>query len=330
MKNTIKKSARIFAFVICFVLTLTLFTSCSKEENTTVNMAVFNTTDSNSLQITGLIKNYFSGTYPCIYFADKIEDSVEKLEKEKIQNACVIAYMSPGQYKEAIKEKSENYRIILIDNYNEDGSVNGMWVARADWLEQCPSVYKKTVKGFLRSMNYRNENMKMSFEEAKLSVKDIGDSDYDFEKNQKDVMQFLAVYTKDNGDGSAMEKWAPLQENKIVTISGTEMKARYNGFENGSGEGYEECKALYESIFAVPATEESLKKTFDFKGVAEIKEEDLVEKAEAVEEKEMPAIVIVLAIVLVAAAAAGVAFTLVITVKKAIIESKEYKKEKRK
>lgn len=308
------------AMICCFVLlaSFTAVTAGAANENNTVNFSVYNSTDSASLYLTGVVKGYFSKIYTYIYFADGITDSVEKLQKDKIQRACVIAYMTPDEYKTALRNESEKYRIVLVDNYNSADEVNGMWVARADWIEQCPTAYKNTVRGLLRSMNYRAKNMNMTLDEAKLSVKNKKTDEYDFENSETDVMQFIAVYQKDNSKDSAM-----IAESSFNAVSGDAMQLRYMDFDVGAGDGYNEAKSLYKRIFDKDATDEELKAVFDFVG---LKNADLVEKVEVVEEKEMKPIIVILAAVLLAAAAAVAVYALIHTLKKLIAEARSYRK----
>lgn len=217
------------SLVLVLVLVLSLCIGCGKE-NKYVNVGVEMSTAGLSLYLTntavGLekISNY-------VYFPDEKDETFEKIAKDK--QGIDIAYISVEKLSQI--KKGANYRVVFVDCLDENGALKGLWIARDGWLVSAPNYSKRYIRGLAKSVDYRASHMNMSYSEAKASVQ--GMRDYDFNV-QNETLQFVAVFDKDNTDTIADVNF------KVTTLS--ELSEMFAGFNNGTGKGYELCRAAYD------------------------------------------------------------------------------------
>lgn len=217
------------SLVLVLVLVITLFAGCGKE-NKYVNVGIEMSTAGLSLYLTntavGLEK---ISTY--VFFPENADETFDKISKDK--QGIDITYI-PVKELSRIK-KDSNFRVVFIDSFDENGELKGVWIARDGWLKEAPNYSKRYLRGLVKSTDYRASHFNMTYPEALDSIK--GMRDFDFEK-QNEVMQFVAVFAESNKD--------TVDTSAFTVRTSDGLSDMFKGFDGGSGEGYELCKAAYD------------------------------------------------------------------------------------
>lgn len=223
-----KKLTRLSTAVI-LVFVLVLCVGCGKE-NKYVNVGVEMSTPGLSLYLTntavGLEK---ISTY--VFFPENPDETFDKISRDK--QGIDISYIPVGSISKI--KKDSNFRVVFIDCFDENGDIKGVWIARDKWIEEAPSYSVKYLRGIAKSMDYRAEHMSMSYDDALASIKGMRDFDFTV---QNETMQFVAIFAESNKD--------VIVNDKFEVKNTAELAGMFNGFEAGSGDGYELCRAAYE------------------------------------------------------------------------------------
>lgn len=227
-----RKLSKCFAAVI-LVLVLVLCAGCAKE-NKYVNVGVEMSTAGLSLYLTNTAAELEKiSTY--VFFPENDSEIFDKISKDK--QGVDIAYISASKLSN-LKEDS-NFRVVFIDCFEKNGELKGVWIARDGWLEDAPNYSKRYLRGLVKSVDYRASHMNMTYDEALKSIEGMRDFDFTV---QNDTLQFVAVYEKSNDDLIAHEEFS--------VKNSSELKEMFSDFDNGSGEGYNICKAAYDKYCA--------------------------------------------------------------------------------
>lgn len=222
------KKNSVISVLLILVLVLTLCTGCAKE-NKYVNVGVEMSTAGLSLYLTNTAQKLESiSTY--VFFSDDIDETFEKISKD--EQGIDISYISVDELSR-IKPDS-NFRVVFIDCFEESGELKGVWIARDGWLENAPNYSRRYIRGLVKSADYRASHMNLSYEDALASIEGMRDFDFSV---QNDTLQFVAVFDQSNDDEIA--------DVKFEVKSAKELRDMFEGFEAGSGEGYELCRAAY-------------------------------------------------------------------------------------
>lgn len=247
-----KKNIRLIVLFICFVMLVLSFSGCEKE-NKFVNLGVYYSTDALSLYLTGAANSLLKvSTY--VYFSDDIEITMDKITRQK--QGIDIAYINADEIS-SVMNRDNNLTVVFVDCFNADGSIRGIWVASDEWLENTPTYSKKFIEALVRCTDYRDDNMSMSYEEAKDSIE--GMRDFDFTK-LTEVMQYCAVFSNSNlVDG----KPQVISDNPFVTYDAEGMYDMFKDFSQQQGTGYELCFNLYNQYSDNADDVKDFSETFD-------------------------------------------------------------------
>lgn len=219
--------------VIVLVLVLALFTGCAKE-NKYVNVGVEMSTPGLSLYLTNTAAGLEKiSTY--VFFPEDEDETFDKISKNK--QGIDISYISAE--KLARIKPDSNFRVVFIDCFEENGELKGVWIARDEWIKEAPNYSKKYLRGLVKSTDYRASHMNMTYAQALDSIKGMRDFDFTV---QNDTLQFVAVFENSNEDLIAHEEF--------TVKNSAELKAMFEDFDKGSGEGYNICKAAYDKYCA--------------------------------------------------------------------------------
>lgn len=247
-----KKFSRVIAFVICLVLLVVPFSGCAKE-NKYVNLGVYYSTDALSLYLSGVANSLLKvSTY--VYFSDGIETTINKITSQK--QGIDISYINADEIS-YVMDRDNDLTVVFVDCFNVDGSIRGMWVASDEWLKNTPTYSKRFIEALVRCTDYRDGNMKMSYEDAKASIE--GMRDFDFAK-LTEVMQYCAIFSNSNPvDG----KHQVISDNSFTTYDAEDMYDMFRDFSGQQGAGYELCDNLYNQYSGNADNIKDFSETFD-------------------------------------------------------------------
>ena len=223
------KNRRFIALILSILLSALLLTGCGKE-NKYVNVGVNMTTPGMSLYLTN-VANELQKISTYVFFAESSEDSIEKISLDK--QGIDLSYL-PAEDMDLITKDSDLF-IVFVDCFNEDGSIQGVWVANNNWIENAPNYSYKYILGLVKSIDYRASHMNMTYQEALSSIQ--GMRDYDFTE-LTEVMQYNAVYAVSNDE--------ELKDIPFEVVDAAKLASMFSDYEKGTGEGYDLCLEAYD------------------------------------------------------------------------------------
>jgi len=280
-------------FLVCASVLFCL-SGCSGD-NTTVNVGIYKSTDACSLYFTGLVNNYYSSADPYTYFSDNINTTLEKINNAEMKRSCVLSYVRASEIDDVFATNLGKCSIVLIDNLTTTGEINGVWIARNDWMtgNESKTIYKKMLKGLLRAMDYRAENYDMTLTEALDSLKNgynaeqigIAEHEEDQPKYIDNVMQYIAIYSKENNSDITETPCQVFNATSFYTIS--------TDFTNKTGSGYTKLQNMYQTAYGTVPTDEQLAELIDFTMAEDLKQ-DIESPAPSTGKKKLSALNIVL------------------------------------
>ena len=244
-KKSLKRILRYAAAALLALTILGLSAGCAKE-NKYVNVGVEMSTAGMSLYLTNTV-NGFQRISNYVFFSPSPEASLDKIRQEK--QGIDITYLQAkdlGQIR-----AGDGLTVVFPDCFDADGELKGVWVAKDAWLENAPNYSYKFILGLAMSADYRASHMNMSYAEALESVRGVRDIDWE---RYPEVMQYCAVYALSNKEELADEAFA--------VKDAAELLALFEGFAEGTGEGYALCREAYAKVGGEDT--ESFEKLFDF------------------------------------------------------------------
>ena len=233
------------AAVLIALAILVLFPGCAKE-NKYVNVGVEMSTAGMSLYLTNTV-NGFQRVSNYVFFPSSPEDSLDKIRQEK--QGIDITYL--GAKDLGLIREGDGLTVVFPDCFGGEGELKGVWAARDSWLEAAPNYSYKFILGLAMSADYRASHMNMSYADALESVRGVRDIDW---AKYPEVMQYCAVYALSNKEELADEAFDAKDAGTLL--------AMFEGFAEGTGEGYALCRDAYEKYCGPGA--ESFEKLFDF------------------------------------------------------------------
>lgn len=226
---------RITFIAVLLAMATVLFTGCSKE-NKYVNVGVLRSTDGLSLCLTGFANSDLPKVSEYVFFSDGIDMTLEKITEKKMNiDAAYILAEDLGRIKADM-----GLCVIAVDCFDTDGSLKGVWIARNNWLMDAPTYSRRFVTGLLNCMDFRADHLIKSYAEAYSEVK-ASDKDPDVE-GCGDVNMYCAIYSLSNDE--------PVADHTYVALGRDEIAEMFEGFENGTGKGYEVCRDAYDRYCA--------------------------------------------------------------------------------
>ena len=245
-KNRIRTGAgRVLAAALAALIVLCA-AGCAKE-NKYVNVGVEMSAAGMSLYLTNTV-NGFQRISNYVFFSPSSEASLDKLRQEK--QGIDITYL-PAKDLGLIRA-GDGLTVVFPDCFDADGGLRGVWAARDSWLEEAPNYSYKFILGLAMSADYRATHMNMSYADALESVRGVRDVDW---AQYPDVMQYCAVYALSNKEELAGEPFVAKDDGTLL--------AMFEGFAEGTGEGYGICREAYAKTCGDGA--EAFEKLFDFR-----------------------------------------------------------------
>ena len=243
---------RLIAAVICLVLLVVPFSGCAKE-NKYVNLGVYYSTDALSLYLSGVANSLLKvSTY--VYFSYDIEMNINKITRQK--QGIDISYINADEIP-YVMDRDNNLTVVFVDCFNADGSIRGVWVASDEWLRNTPTYSKRFIEALVRCTDYRDGNMKMSYDEAKASIEGMRDFDFTV---FTEVMQYCAIFSNSNpADG----KPQAISDHPFTTYDAEGMYDMFKDFSGQQGAGYELCVNLYNQYSDNADDVKDFSETFD-------------------------------------------------------------------
>ncbi len=214
------------ALLVVFIMAA--LSGCAKE-NKYVNVGVEMSTAGLSLYLTNTV-NGFQKISNYVFFANSAEEAMEKIRLDK--QGIDITYLKAEDL--GLIKADDPLKVVFPDCFDPDGELKGVWVAKTSWLADAPNYSYRFIQGMAESADYRASHMSMSYADALESVRGVRDVEWE---KYLEVMQYCAVYALSNKE--------ELSDDVFVAKDAGTMLSMFEGFDAGTGEGYELCRNAY-------------------------------------------------------------------------------------